>query len=65
MAYYRAQLDVRRPIDPVFAYLAEFSDTQEWGPGVGSAKRRGDGPSTIGTQFALHLAFRWIGRRAC
>jgi hypothetical protein len=29
MAYYRAQLDVRRPIDAVFAYLVGFSNTQE------------------------------------
>jgi hypothetical protein len=29
MAYHRAQLDVRRPIDEVFAYLADFSNTEE------------------------------------
>ena len=29
MAYYRAQLEVPRPVDEVFAYLADFSNTQE------------------------------------
>lgn len=65
MAYYRGQLDVRRLIDAVFAYLANFSNTQEWDAGFVFAKRRGGGRVTVGTQFALHLAFQWIGRRAC
>jgi carbon monoxide dehydrogenase subunit G len=57
MAHYRAQLDVRRPIDEVFAYLADFSNTQEWDPGVVSAKRRGDGPVAVGTRFAVVAKF--------
>ena len=57
MAYYRAQLDVRRPIDEVFAYLADFSNTQEWDPGVVSAKKRGDGPVAMGTQFEVVSKF--------
>jgi uncharacterized protein YndB with AHSA1/START domain len=57
MAYYRAQLDVRRPIDEVFAYLADFSNTQEWDPGVVSAKKRGGGPVTVGTQFEVVSKF--------
>ena len=34
MAYYRAQIDIRRPIEEVFAYLADFSNTEAWDPGV-------------------------------
>ena len=57
MAYYRALLDVRRPIDEVFAYLADFSNTEEWDPGVVSAKKRGDGPVTTGTRFKVVSKF--------
>ena len=57
MAYYRAQLDVRRPIDEVFAYLADFSNTEEWDPGVISAKKRGEGPVAVGTEFKVVSRF--------
>ena len=57
MAYYRAQIDVRRPIDEVFAYLADFSNTEIWDPGIVSAKKRGKGPIAVGTQFKLVSKF--------
>jgi uncharacterized protein YndB with AHSA1/START domain len=57
MAYYRAQLEVCRPIDEVFAYLADFSNTQDWDPGVVSARRRGDGPVAVGTRFEVVTKF--------
>ena len=57
MAYYRAQLDVRRPIDEVFAYLADFSNTEEWDPGIISAKKRGKGPVAVGTEFKVVSKF--------
>ncbi len=57
MAYYRAQLDVRRPIDEVFAYLADFSNTEAWDPGVRSAKKCGEGPVAVGTEFEVVSSF--------
>ena len=57
MAYYRARLDVRRPIDEVFAYLADFSNTEEWDPGVVSAKKYGGGTVTTGTRFKVVSKF--------
>jgi hypothetical protein len=57
MAYYRAQLAVRRPVDEVFAYLADFSNTEKWDPGVVSAKKCGDGPVTTGTRFKVVSEF--------
>ena len=60
MAYYRAQLAVRRPVDEVFGYLADFSNTEKWDPGVVSAKKRGDGPVTMGTQF--EVVSKFLGR---
>lgn len=57
MAYYRAQLDVPRPIEEVFAYLADFSHTEQWDPGVISARRRDEGPVGVGSEFELVSAF--------
>ena len=60
MAYYRAQLDVQRPSDDVFAYLADFSNTARWDPGVVSATRCGDGPVALGAAF--EVVWRFLGR---
>ena len=57
MAYYRAQLEVRTPIDEVFAFLADFSNTEKWDPGVVSAKKRGGGPVALGTRFKVVSKF--------
>jgi uncharacterized protein YndB with AHSA1/START domain len=57
MAYYRAQIDVRRPIEEVFAYLADFSNTEQWDPGVVSAKKRGKGAIAVGAQFKVVTRF--------
>jgi hypothetical protein len=57
MAYYRARLDVRCPIDEAFAYLADFSNTEEWDPGIVSAKKCGSGPVTTGTRFKVVSKF--------
>src|SRR5665213_1037290 len=34
MAHYNASLDTPRPPDEMFAYLSDFSSTQEWDPGA-------------------------------
>ncbi len=60
MAYYRAELEVRRPIDEVFAYLADFSNTEKWDPGVVSARKQGSGPVTVGTRF--EIVSRFLGQ---
>lgn len=60
MAYYRAQLDVQRPSDDVFAYVADFSNTARWDPGVVSATRCGDGPVALGAAF--EVVSRFLGR---
>jgi len=60
MAYYRAHLEVRRPIDEVFAYLADFSNTAQWDPGVVSARKLGDGPVAVGSEF--EVVSKFLGR---
>lgn len=55
MAHYNASVDTLRPPDEIFAYLSDFSSTQEWDPGVIEAQRLGDAPIRKGTEFRLEL----------
>jgi hypothetical protein len=50
MAHYNASVDTSRPPDEMFAYLSDFSSTQEWDPGVIEAERLGDAPVHEGTE---------------
>jgi carbon monoxide dehydrogenase subunit G len=61
MAHYKASVDTDRPRDEVFAYLSDFSTTEEWDPGVVEAERLGDEPLGEGTEFRLVAAF--LGRK--
>ena len=61
MAHYNASLDTPRPPDEMFAYLSDFSTTQEWDPGVIEAERLGDAPVREGTEFRLLASF--LGRK--
>ncbi len=57
MAHYNASVDTSRPPDEMFAYLSDFSSTQEWDPGVIEAERLGDAPGQEGTEFRLLASF--------
>jgi len=61
MARYRAALDTPREREDVFAYLSDFSTTQEWDPGVVEAERLNDGAVGEGTEFRLVAEF--LGRK--
>ena len=61
MARYVASLNTDRPLEEVFDYLADFSTTAEWDPGVVEASRVGDGPVGMGSRFDLVTEF--MGRR--
>ena len=50
----------RQP-EEVFDYLADFSTTEEWDPGIVSATRVGDDPVGVGTRFDLISEF--MGRQ--
>lgn len=60
MAHFRASLDVARPSDEVFAYLADFTRTAEWDPGVVSAERLDGGPVSVDSRF--RVVARFLGR---
>lgn len=49
-----------RPIDEVFAYIADFASTAEYDPGVASARQVSDGPVGRGTCYAVDAVF--LGR---
>ena len=62
MAYYRGEIEVESPIEEAFAYLADFTNTAEWDPGVLSSTKRGDGPLGVGTEFKVVTNF--LGQKA-
>jgi hypothetical protein len=62
MARYTARIETPRPPAETFAYLSDFSTTQEWDPGVVEAQRLGDAPVGEGTEFRLVADF--LGRKA-
>jgi carbon monoxide dehydrogenase subunit G len=61
MASYAATITSARSAADTFAYLAEFSNTAAWDPGVLDAEQVGAGAVTVGTAFRLAVPF--LGRR--
>jgi len=61
MARYRATIDTSREREDVFAYLSDFSTTEEWDPGVVEAERLSDSAMGEGTGFRLVAEF--LGRK--
>ena len=60
MAYCHATIEVPRPIDEVFRYLADFSNAAKWDPGVVRARQASPGPVAPGTEF--EVVARFLGR---
>src|SRR5690349_21243841 len=60
MARYTASLETPLPPSDTFAYLSDFSTTEEWDPGVREAMRLGEGPIGAGTEFRVSAQF--LGR---
>jgi len=60
MARYTASVESPRLLEDVFAYLSDFSSTEEWDPGVVRAERIGEDPIGVGTRF--HLVASFLGR---
>jgi len=61
MAKYTATIATPRPIEEVFDYLSDFSNTREWDPGVVEAERLDDDPVAEGSEFRIVAEF--LGRR--
>lgn len=45
------------PADEAFAFVADFSTTERWDPGIVEAKRLDDGPIGVGSRFELVSKF--------
>lgn len=57
MAHFHAELEIDRSSEAVFAYVADFANTELWDPGVRSAQRLdGPGPIALGSAFDVTLA---------
>jgi len=61
MATYRTRFEVPGAPEDVFAYLSDFSRTEEWDPGIVEASRLDAGPLGIGSRFRVVAGF--LGRR--
>jgi len=48
---------VERAQDEAFTYTADFSNIEDWDPGVASSRRLGQGPVGVGSQFELEVEF--------
>ena len=57
MAHYRTSVQSTRSVEETFYYLADFSSTAEWDPGVADAHRLDDGPLGVGQRFLVNVKF--------
>lgn len=48
---------INRPLDEVFSYATDFSNSAEWDPGVDSAKAVDPGPVRVGSRYSLEGTF--------
>jgi hypothetical protein len=60
MATYRTSIVSSRPQPDLFAYMARFSNAQEWDPGVSGAEELSPGPPALGSTYRLRV--RSLGR---
>jgi len=60
MARYAATVYSQHPAPDTFSYLATFTNTADWDPGVISAEQLDGGPVRPGTRFRLVVPF--LGR---
>ena len=55
---YRKEIDVPRPAAEVFGYVADFSRTSEWDPGVVESRRLSPAPTALDSSFEVIALFR-------
>ncbi len=51
-------VELNRPPEVVFPYLAEFNNLTDWDPSAVEVKSRSDGPLAVGTWYEVVSAFR-------
>jgi carbon monoxide dehydrogenase subunit G len=57
MTVLREELEVDRPIEEVFAFIADFANSARWDPGVAEARNVTEGPVRVGTRYDLVVLF--------
>ncbi len=60
MARVRRTTVVPGTVESVFDYLADFSTTREWDPGIVDAEKLTEGPPIVGSKF--RVVARFMGR---
>jgi carbon monoxide dehydrogenase subunit G len=59
MPVLREVIEVTAPIEGAFAYVADFSDAEDWDPGVISSTQVGEPtPPRVGTAYDVVVSFR-------
>ena len=58
MASFTETIEVARPLDEAFAYVADFRTAQEWDPGIVSSRATTDGPPRAGSAYDVVAEFR-------
>ncbi len=53
--------EVAAPLDQVFAFLSDFTNTEQWDPGTVTTTRADNGPLEVGASF--HNVSEFRGRR--
>ncbi len=54
----RKEIQVSLPREEAFSYVADFSNSAEWDPGVASGTKITDGPVREGSEFEIVVVFR-------
>jgi carbon monoxide dehydrogenase subunit G len=54
------RIETRLPLDRAFAYVADFSTSSSWDPGIATAERLDQGAIGVGSRFRLGV--RMLGR---
>ena len=60
---YTREIEVPTAPEETFAYLADFSTTSEWDPGIAEARRLTPEPTALGSRFELISNFGGNGQR--
>lgn len=47
------RIETALPLESTFDYIADFANSQEWDPGVVTARRLDDGPVGVGSRYEL------------
>jgi len=58
MTAFKETIEVPRPVDEAFAYVADFTTAAEWDPGIKSSRRLDSGPVRVGSEFDIVAVFR-------